>query len=97
MSKLLGHIVALIDYEVLVKDLEDLAALKICHIEAKTCMMVDALLVEAGRKETGYYQLGRKNRRNGFELEAQQIQWRMGQGYGGEASDGKQFETIFVT
>lgn len=32
LAKLFGYIVALIDDEILIEDLEDLSALKICHI-----------------------------------------------------------------
>lgn len=34
LTKLFGHIVAFIDDEILVEDLEDLSALKICHVES---------------------------------------------------------------
>ena len=36
LSKLFGDIVALVDHEILVEDLEDLAALEICHVKAAT-------------------------------------------------------------
>lgn len=39
LTQLFGHIVALVDDEVLVKDLEDLAALEICHVVPVRCVI----------------------------------------------------------